>query len=186
MRYGIRKRLKCGESLLLFLTFRCTLKCDYCALKYIDGKYPESKEIELSEWKRIVKSFPRKIREIKITGGEPMLMPWFPEFVNWLAKEGYSVFIISNLTLQKKFKKSDKVMINCTYHKSANKTKWLRNLAYYKDFQIKIDEIETGEIVGSDVKELCHREYGDTCEGFIYSPEGKLFTNVNEMYVEYV
>jgi len=81
-RYGLQRRLRRGDSLLLFLTFRCTLHCDYCALKYIDGKYPKSSEITLSDWKRIVKSFPRKIREVKITGGEPMIMPYFTELVN--------------------------------------------------------------------------------------------------------
>ena len=179
MRYGIRRRLTRAQSLLLFLTFWCTLKCDYCALKYIDGKYPKSDEITLSDWKRIVKSFPRKIREVKITGGEPMIMPYFTDFVNWLLDEGYFVLVITNLTIKKKIKQSDKLLISATRHKNARIWHWTKNYVDYKQkHRVKYD-------VMGDTKELCFREYGDTCTGFMYSPEGRLFTHVNEMYKEY-
>ena len=178
-RYGLQRRLRRGDSLLLFLTFRCTLHCDYCALKYIDGKYPKSSEITLSDWKRIVKSFPRKIREVKITGGEPMIMPYFTELVNWLVDEGYFVLIITNLTVMKLFRLSDKILISATEHKSTNHDKWRLNYEFYKNRH----RVKHGVI--GDTKELCFREYGDTCTGFMYSPEGRLFTHVNEMYEEY-
>lgn len=172
-RYGLRKRLVRGDSMLLFLTFRCTLKCDYCALKYIDGKYPESDEITLSEWKRIVKSFPRKIREVKITGGEPMLMPWFPEFVNWLIDEGYFVLVITNMTLKKEIKESYRLIFIATNHEGSK-----FQLPYYRKHRVKVDKI-------GETKDLCFREYGSTCTGYIYSPEGRLFTHVNEMYIHH-
>ena len=173
-RYGLQRRLRRGDSLLLFLTFRCTLHCDYCALKYIDGKYPKSSEITLSDWKRIVKSFPRKIREVKITGGEPMIMPYFTELVNWLVDEGYFVLVITNLSIKRNIKISDRLLISATNHVSSK----VFHSDYYKDYRVKVDVI-------GNTKELCFREYGDTCTGFIYSPEGRLFTHVNEMYANY-
>ena len=181
MRYGIAKRLRRGDSLLLFLTFRCTLQCEYCALKYIDGIYPTSKEIQISEWKRIVKSFPRRIREIKITGGEPMIMPYFSEFVNWLIDEGYFVIVFSNLTVKKDIKKSNKLLIISTNHKVGN-----FNLPHYKEHRVKVEQIEFAEGHADRVKDMCYREYGDTCTGFIYSPEGQLYTCVNDMYKAHV
>jgi len=182
MRYGIRRRLTRAQSLLLFLTFRCTLKCSYCALKYIDGKYPVCDETTISHWKRIVKSFPRKIKEIKITGGEPMLMPYFSELVNWLLDEGYLVLVITNLTIKRVIKKSDRLLIASTNHKVGK----FQLDFYNKEHRVKVDEIATQKLDCSNVKDLCYREYGDTCTGFIYSPEGRLFTHVNEMYQEYV
>ena len=173
-RYGLRRRLVRGDSLLLFLTFRCTLNCDYCALKYIDGKYPQCSETTISHWKRIVKSFPRKIKEIKITGGEPMIMTYFDEFVNWLLDEGYFVLVITNLSIKRNIKKSDRLLFSATHHESAK----VFHSDYYKNYRVKIDKI-------GSTKDLCYREYGDTCEGFMYSPEGRLFTQVNEMYEEY-
>jgi len=155
-------------------------------LKYIDGKYPVSPEMTLSDWKRIIKSFPRKIREIKITGGEPMLVSYFSELVNWLLAEGYFVYIISNTTIKKEFNQSDRVMIRATYHQSADRDEWFEIHKWYKErHRIEVDEIDKGILTTSSTKELCYREYGETCTGFIYSPEGKLFTVVNEMYRSY-
>lgn len=186
-RYGLRRRLKRGDSLLCFLTFRCTLRCDYCAMKYIDGKWPHSSETTLSHWKRIIKSFPRRIREIKITGGEPMLMPYFTELVNWLLDEGYFVLVITNLTIKRDIKQSDRLLLVSTLHEGAYLPAWKKNLKFYlAKHRIKVDEIERSVLKSSKTKDLCYREYGDTCTGFIYSPEGRLFTHVNEMYENYI
>ena len=187
-RYGIMKRLRKGDSALLFLTFRCTLKCSYCSLKYIDGIYPSSSEIDLSDWKRIVKDFPRKLREIKITGGEPMIQPYFVEFVNWLTDNGYFVFVLTNLTIKVKgLKPSNKLMLCATHHQGIDADKWKKNLEHYqKDFRVEVEEIDFGEVDGSYVKNLGYRESGDTCMGFLYAPDGKLYTRFNELVEAHV
>jgi hypothetical protein len=100
LRYGLMKRLGPGIRLSCFLTFKCTLDCFYCTLR-AGGGYPESTTMSAVEWRMKIKRFPVKIREVVLSGGEPMLYPHFVEFAQFLLDSGYYVTIYSNLSLKK-------------------------------------------------------------------------------------
>lgn len=175
MRWGLMRRLKRGNKLMLFLNYKCNLNCSYCSLGYI-GKRVESTEIGLEEWKYIIRNFPIRLREIRISGGEPMLMPYYSELINWLLDRGLYVMVFTNLSVVKlDVKKTDRLIYAATYHKGMDKDKWSRNFSTYrKHYTINAHQIQDETIKGINVGERCYREYGDTCVGFMYNPAGKL------------
>lgn len=181
LRYGIMRRFKRGDSMLLFLDFKCMLNCEYCALKYIDGKYPESNTMGLVDWIRKVRDFPRKIREVKITGGEPTMVKYFPELVKWLLDNGYYVLVLTNLGRYRKIKSSRRLIFMATWHHDMPEKQFMNNLKKYRDDGHRVNVAEIGK-----ERDLQHREYGDTCTGFLYAPDGRLYTHVNELYEDHV
>lgn len=97
LKYGIMKRFKRGIRLYCLPTFRCNLMCYYCTLRSAGG-YPTSTELGLEQWKNIINNFPAEIREVVITGGEPMLYEHFVAFVTWLLKKGFYVTVYTNMS----------------------------------------------------------------------------------------
>jgi len=180
--WGLGRRLHRGTKLMLFLNFNCNLKCEYCSLGYI-GKRVESKTIELDDWKYLIESFPLKLREIRISGGEPMLMPYYAELINWLLDRGLYVMVFTNLTiLNLDVKPSGRLIYSTTYHKGANAERWQRNLREYeKKYKVNAHQLEDKTIPTVNVSPECYAEYGSTCVGFMYNPAGKLFTGFIKM-----
>lgn len=192
--FGILKRLRRGKRIYLFLTYHCTLDCFYCTNKAITGSFPVSKHIGLSKWKKIIKNHPTKVREVVITGGEPMLMGEdFICLVDWLIENKYFVTIFSNLTLKYglRIKPSWRIRMVATYHRSMDIQEFRNNLELYKEkFRVDVGEVATNYIPGSKSMKMqpCynHRNRIDlcgesgglcTCFGDFYTPDGRLFYN---------
>ena len=181
MRWGLMRRLKRGNKLMLFLTYRCNLDCEYCSLRYI-GPRVESTEIGLEDWKYIICNFPIRLREIRICGGEPLVMPYYSELVNWLIDRGLYVMVFTNLSVVKlDVIRSDQLIYDATFHKGGGSTAitsaitWERNLkTYRKYYRVNAHQIEDETIKGIKVGPKCYVEYGHTCVGFMYNPAGKL------------
>lgn len=188
--YGLLKKFKTGERIQCFLTFRCNLDCGYCTLKFADGEMPVSDELTLDEWKEILSNqFPRPIKEVVISGGEPMLMPYFSELVNYLLDRNIFVCIYSNLLTSNGLKVNPSVRyrIHATYHKSANLKHFKRNLAIYRQkYRVNVDEIGGQPVVtGSWDKRYVDLSDTHFCRGFFYAPDGRLITNFNTLTRQY-
>jgi organic radical activating enzyme len=180
--YGLLKKFKRGERIIAFLTFRCNLDCGYCTLKFTDGKMPESDEMNLEHWQEIVRNqFPRPIKEVTLSGGEPMLVPYFTEFTNWLLEQGLFVSIWSNLMTRKGLEvtPSKRYRICATYHHSSPRKKFLENYKEYsKKFRVDVEEIGTEKWLPMSVlKPYSNLEHSSNCKGFFYAPDGRLYTN---------
>lgn len=189
--YGILKKVLPplgGQRVHCFLTFVCNLDCGYCTLKFADGEMPVSDTMTLEEWKEVLgKQFPRPIKEVIISGGEPMLMPYFSDLVNWLLHDQKKfVCVFSNLmtTGGLEVKPSVRYRIHATYHHSAKLERFEKHLALYqKKYRVNIDEIMNDDtpklVTQSWRKPYIEKAETEYCRGFFYSPEGRLFTNFN-------
>jgi len=192
--YGLLKRLRRGVKLNIYLTMKCNLNCDYCCWKFGDGKTPIIKnELTLRDWQQRIKRFPQRIREISISGGEPMLVSCFVNLVNWCLDEGYFVNVFTNLSyLKQGIKRSYKLKFCATYHEDMMLGKFKRHLRNYRNlYRVDIDEIRTNEFKDSMKKKEC--KVGDViidlpecnCLGFIYMPDGALFTEALDILEYY-
>jgi organic radical activating enzyme len=151
---------KKGVTISCSLTFRCNLNCSYCTLG-CSGKRVKSPESTLKEWKERIETFPIKIKEVYVTGGEPALIDWMPEFVNWLLDRGIFVTLYTNLSVKKtvneelglyrrllaNIQKSNRFQILSTFHNTADAGFY--EATYFiekRSFRIKSTEISnTGE-----------------------------------------
>ena len=183
LRWGLMRRLRRGAEIMLNLTFRCTLSCDYCAEMFLSGKMPKSGEIELDDWKYIINNFPTRISTVRITGGEPTLVPYFVELINWLTNKGIYVMVFSNMSIYRDgIKPTRKLLIEATYHTQQNVERFLRNLKLYrKTIRVNVHQLDTETIKGIRVFPVRGVEYAYTCVGFIYNPEGKLYLSNIEL-----
>lgn len=115
-----------GIEVAMVVTTRCNLHCNYCPMFYgkeekWDGKYPRYKECTLKEWKEWFERFPFWFSQIYITGGEPTLISWIGELVNWLVDRGHHVIMFSNLKNPEPLyviKKSYRFVYYPTYHQA--------------------------------------------------------------------
>jgi len=92
----------------VYLTRKCNLKCHYCNVwkstsVYPDMKYYNENEKDLEWWKKFFKDWhdyqPNTF--FSILGGEPLIVPWLPDLVNYLNELGTLYTIITNCTLTK-------------------------------------------------------------------------------------
>ena len=197
--YGVLKRLKTGTKLHIFLTFKCTLKCSYCANEFYHNSKPKSKTLTPDEWMDLIESFPVKIREVTLTGGEPMLYKGFSELVNKILATGRFVKVITNLTLDNGLavNSSYRVRYWATYHGSEaslivpHQLSWIQRLEEYrKKFRVDVVELETNYIKGSIRKKIFNTEIEwDACidhKYLIYAPDGSFYLTTREMYNEHI
>lgn len=147
------------------------------------GYRPSTKSITLEEWKQRVKTFPTKIREIFISGGEPTLIKYLPDLVNWLIDEGYHVTVFSMLQFPEVFlkvKKSYRFQIRTTYHHTQGETRDRFEKVYgvVKDVHnVSLCEIGRQRLPYTDlVNEWLTMEDLKTPE-FRYAPDGQLYTS---------
>ena len=140
-----------GTDLAAVLTGRCNLHCDYCPMFFYSDSYPyPSKEYEcgLEEWKQYFEFFPDWLSQIYLTGGEPTLMPWLPDLVNWLVDRGHHVILFSNLLKPEvlyPIKKNFRFILYPTFHKGQDKperyAEAMRKLKENTDFRIYSQEM---------------------------------------------
>lgn len=176
-----------GVMLQINPTYACNFHCAYCSVDMVKGKRPSTKGISIEEWKKKVEGFPIKIREIFISGGEPTLVKWIPEFVNWLLDEGYHVTVFSNLFNAEellKIKKSYRFQIRTTYHHIGEESleRFERQLAKVKDYHtISIAEIGHRTLPYTDVVNEYFVMDDLKSKEFRYAPDGYLYTSHYEL-----
>ncbi len=80
-------------SIFIELTHECNMKCYYCYQR----SFKKSRELELSQWKEILKQF-KKAGALYITfsGGEPFLRCDFLEIISFAGKHDFALSIITN------------------------------------------------------------------------------------------
>ncbi len=89
------------ESLTLELTERCNLNCVHCYINlHENDNLASKKEVSLYLWQQILlDGYKLGCRQLKITGGEPLLRPDFIPLYTFAHKLGFSLSIATNATL---------------------------------------------------------------------------------------
>lgn len=81
------------DEVFLELTKKCNLNCRHC---YID-KTAFSKQLSTEGWIRIIDQLDKlDVLKIKLTGGEPMLHPYFYDIVNYIKKKKMGMRLYTN------------------------------------------------------------------------------------------
>ena len=127
-------KFKRGITLQIEPTFRCNQNCPYCINKNGGTEFPKDiNPMTKDEWINYIETFPLKIGEIIIGGGEPTLYFNLVNFVNYLLKKGYFVQLFTNLThpeILNKINKSIRFRIIATYHEGQiSVDTFLKNLS---------------------------------------------------------
>ncbi len=82
-------------SINLHITERCNYHCKFCFAKY---SYME-KELTKTQWERIINDLILNgCQKVNFAGGEPTLIPFLPDLIQYVKKKGLFVSIISNGT----------------------------------------------------------------------------------------
>jgi MoaA/NifB/PqqE/SkfB family radical SAM enzyme len=161
----IAKKLTKGVLLQISLTYRCSGACDICCQKFLLGRHPKVKETNFLGWVRFFKRFPYKIKEVYVSGGEPVLHPDFVRIVNYLLCCGYYVRIFTNLKDIRKFyaiNQSYKLSIKATYHHNE-----LSSFEFDENYQrlknihsVEVDEIEYPQMLPySKMQSMLHNDH---------------------------
>ena len=198
--YANLKRLKRGIRLYVFLSFKCNFDCPHCIAKIPDGKYPHcEKEKTVEEWIELISNFPVRVREIRITGGEPFENDVTVPLVKWAISEGYFVIIETNLSSNiaklMHFKKlaqlpnTVRLQFYVTYHKGQiNREVWLNNYLWLNYSRKKCTFIANSFVkkeFGFSVKKDWVEIESMKVPKFIIGPDHQIFRNCFEAYNAY-
>ena len=83
-------------SINLHLTNKCNYQCKFCFAR----NRCQGKELTFKEWKKIILLLSeKKCLKINFAGGEPTLLPYLPELINYAKELGFFTSIISNGSL---------------------------------------------------------------------------------------
>jgi 7-carboxy-7-deazaguanine synthase len=124
-----------GLPCIFIRTAGCNLRCSYCDTKYA---YGSGKTLSVPKIISEIKKY--KIKLVEITGGEPLLQDDIGLLTDGLLKDGYSVLIETNgsLDISKLAPNAVKIMdIKCPGSKMDGKNRW-ENIKYLT----KSDEIK--------------------------------------------
>ena len=195
MRYGMSKLIKRGITIGMLPTYKCNLDCEYCSNKFgrIGNKF-DSSEITPDDWYRLLSSFPVKIRELHITGGEPFMYKQIGELILKMLSLGFHVSLNSNLLIKRDLSmvKSDKFRIEATLHNFKDVVKFHSNVAYYRQWvTVDIDLFGDGRLkdnkrnkAGIAIKAKMGDKDSYVCldmKRFKFTPDGRLWTNDREI-----
>lgn len=182
LRYGLMKRLKRGKRIYVSLTFRCQLDCVYCSCKSATGKMPVYEEIGGQTLIDIITNLPFRVREIVLSGGEPMVHRDFVFIYYELLKMGYFVTIFTNLVNGRAvfLNCNRKARITTSYHLSSKRGEFLYRLAecIESGLNVKVDEFpghQSGK--GDRIKPFLNINECMTAKRFCIAPDGKIYTN---------
>jgi len=133
------------------LTFRCSGTCKMCCQKFLLGYRPIVEETNFTGWVKFFKRFPYKIKEVYVSGGEPVLHKDFVRIVNYLLGCGYYVRIYTNLKNIDKFreiKQCYRLSIKATYHHNESLEIFDMNYKALKMIHsVEVDEFETPKLL---------------------------------------
>jgi len=136
-----------GAAVTLTLSTLCNFRCRYCPLMHEREEYPEWNMCSMDEWKELITEFPEWLSLVLISGGEPTLIRWLPEFVNWLLDSGRKVCIFTNLAVPIRFKdikKSSRLQIQATYHHEDSPERFTNAYKKVTGYGHKVDATEIG------------------------------------------
>jgi organic radical activating enzyme len=135
-----------GAWITLTINTSCNLRCKDCPLWIGNEEFPQWKQYGIDDWKNFVSKFPEWVSLYSICGGEPSLVKWLAEFVNWLLERGHHVAIYSNLFNVDellKMKKSKRITIHATYHHQDDKKEFIKAYNLLKDkYRVTVYEFE--------------------------------------------
>lgn len=141
-------RFSRGASLTLTLTTRCPIMCAYCPIwltKTDKREWKAITECPMDEWKELIEKFPEWVSFVGVSGGEPTLITWMPEFVNWLIDSGRKVMIYSVLWKPETFKTirpSSRLAIQTTFHHKDIKERFVKAYNQVKGYGLNIEAFE--------------------------------------------
>lgn len=182
----LKNLFKPGITLGITLSYDCNLNCPYCTNKNGGNVFPKSNEQYLTFWKDFISTFPIKVNEVIITGGEPLRIGYSIELIKWLLNKGYFVSLYSNLItnpyeLECIFSdlKNKRFKVISTYHHQSNINVFMKSVEAIEriGIEIEIHEIDYQEIYGSKVKPLEIIEKEVSKNILRISPDGMIFTN---------
>lgn len=160
-KYGILHRIKSGMIVGIMPTFRCNYKCSYCTTRF-NGNQPQANEVSLKDWIYTFDNFPNKIKEVVISGGEPTLVPYCAELINYLTDKHIQVAIFTNLSNDILFDVRPSVYfrIGATYHQQYNISVFARRYKAFKKagYQITADEIGESKLKAYGIKSIPKEE----------------------------
>lgn len=186
--YGKTLMFRRGKMLNINLLYECNLSCSYCSLEMPTGIRPKAKRAGLVEWKDFITEFTskNKIREIYVSGGEPTMVKYLPDLVNWLLNQGFHVLVFTNLFNTDRLlqiKDSYRFKIQATYHSNDDSITRFHN-AYKivtKKHRVDVDEIGKQFLPYSKVKEFMNVEDLKYKE-FRVSPDLEVFSSCFDHY----
>jgi len=147
-RYTLVKAFKRGGFITISPSFKCNYACKYCLLK-INGKMPDNKTLDLSEWKRFLSDYNsvHKLREVILSGGEPTMLPYFTELCHWiLFVKKWHLRIYTNFSdyTLLKVKPSTRLRIHASFHMGIDPVEYTRRYKRInKVHKVEVDELTT-------------------------------------------
>jgi organic radical activating enzyme len=141
-------RLSRGAFLTLTLSSLCPFQCSYCPLWIGRKRFPYWETSTLNEWKKFIEDFPEWVSLVAICGGEPTLIEYMPELVNWLLDRGHHVLIYTTLLRPNAFariRKSHFLDIQATYHHidKVSRFEFSHSLVRSMGHRVDVYELET-------------------------------------------
>jgi radical SAM protein with 4Fe4S-binding SPASM domain len=87
------------ERVDLFITNRCNLKCPHC---YRDASaFDQLNQIDINRFKEILDEMEYlRVQTLKITGGEPFIVPQLFEIVRYASKKRIHIILLTNATIR--------------------------------------------------------------------------------------
>jgi len=185
LKYGKRLLFKRGVTVSISLLYECTLNCSYCSLKMGGKIHPKDTIIHGSDyWVDYIDSFPVKIKEIFLSGGEPGIYSGIADLTNELINRGYFVTLFTNLTLIDNFmaiEPNPRLKFMATAHKGANLYIFEANYLIMKEhYRIDVDEIETNFFKFSNKKKFCTDKDESDTSRFRIDSDGAIYVNCIE------
>jgi len=153
-----------GCAICLTLSTKCNLKCSYCPLLDNRDHYPHWDEYGLEDWQEYITKFPEWVALVSISGGEPTLVKWLPDFTNWLLNTGRKVTVFTNMFNPAPFQwiqVSSRLQIQATYHKLDDRETFLENVKWVEATGHKVDVVE----INYDVPRDPNKRYEEVVKG---------------------
>ena len=149
--YGKTLFFRRGMTILVNLTFRCNLKCEYCNMIIPTGKI-KMFDHGFDFWVNKIENFTsiHKVKEIMVSGGEPTLISWMPNFVHWLLNKGYHVTILCNgfrVDRILEIPNSYRLQVSMSYHHHTDKVEMQRkyDVLASRGYRVNIKELLDGK-----------------------------------------
>jgi organic radical activating enzyme len=189
--YWKLRKLKKGITICITPSFICNYNCSYCIVKNGGKQHPHDRNRKSAkEWIEYIESFPLRITEVIITGGEPTSYSGLIELVKILLDKKYFVTIYTNLSNPWEINKipiSKRLLIIATFHHEMNDIDDFKYSVSQLNHNLKIDEISYKLLQSSNLKRIWTIEDSKNIISCLrVGPDGKIFTNcfdLNENYL---
>lgn len=94
------KPLDIPREVMLELTDRCNIDCEFCFNKLSVLRRGEGKELTTKEWKGVINKISKaSVPVVRFTGGEPLIMEDIFELMEYACSKGLKVWLNTNATL---------------------------------------------------------------------------------------